>query len=69
FSGGELGPERGSPAIVARKDGREVRTMLGDTRDVGAFAAEGTFEAASCMGATLTHLESFDEVSTLVSDL
>jgi hypothetical protein len=43
--------------------------MLGDTRDAGAFAAEGTFEAASCMEATLTHLESFAEVSTLVSDL
>lgn len=44
--------------------------MLGDTRDAGAFSAEGTFEAASCTRATLTHLlESFDEVSTLVSDL
>lgn len=43
--------------------------MLGDTRDAGAFSAEGTFEAASCTRATLTHLESFDEVSTLVRDL
>jgi hypothetical protein len=43
--------------------------MLGGTRDAGAFAAEGPFEAANCMEATLTHLESFDELSTLVSDL
>ena len=43
--------------------------MLGDTRVAGAVAAEGTFEAVSCMEATLTHLESFDGVSTLVSDL
>ncbi len=52
-----------------RSDGREVRAMLGDMRDAGALAAEGPFEASSCMGDTLTHLESFDEVSTLVSDL
>ena len=52
-----------------RTAGREVRTMLGDMRDAGAYAAEGSFEAAVCMEDTLTHLESFDEVSTLVGDL
>ena len=43
--------------------------MLGDVRDAGASAVEGSFEAAVCREDTLTHLESFDEVSTLVSDL
>lgn len=52
-----------------RTFGREVRTVLGDMRDVGAYAAEGPFEAAVCMGDTLTHLGSFDEVSILIGDV
>lgn len=43
-----------------------MRTVLGDMRDAGAYAAEGPFAVAVCMGDTLTHLGSFDEVSTLV---
>jgi SAM-dependent methyltransferase len=53
----------------ARTFGREVRTVLGDLRNAEAYAAEGPFEAAVCMGDTLTHLEPFDEVSALVGDV
>ncbi len=55
--------------LRARTDGREVRTVLGDMRDAGAYAAEGPFEVAVCMGDTLAHLGSFDEVSALVGDV
>ncbi|CAA9482016.1 MAG: hypothetical protein AVDCRST_MAG12-1566 [uncultured Rubrobacteraceae bacterium] len=49
-----------------RTPGREVRTVLGDMRDAGAYAAEAPFAAAVCMGDTLTHLGSLDEVSALI---
>lgn len=52
--------------LRGRTLGREVRTVLGDMRDAGAYAAEAPFAAAVCMGDTLTHLGSFDEVSTLI---
>ncbi|HEV8044510.1 MAG TPA: methyltransferase domain-containing protein [Rubrobacter sp.] len=52
-----------------RMEGREVRTVLGDLRDAGAYATEGPFGAAVCMGDTLAHLGSFDEVSTLVGNV
>ena len=52
-----------------RTSGREVRTMLDDMRNAEAYAAEGPFEVAVCMGDTLSHLESFDEVSALVGDV
>ena len=49
-----------------RTPGREVRTVLGDMRDAGTYAAEAPFAAAVCMGDTLTHLGSLDEVSALI---
>ena len=52
-----------------RTRGREVRAVLDDMRDAGAYAAEGPFALAVCMGDTLTHLGSFDEVSALVGDV
>ncbi len=42
---------------------------MADMRNADAYAAEGPFEAAVCMGDTLTHLESFDEVSALLGDV
>ena len=55
--------------LRGRMDGREVRTVLADMRNAEAYAAEGPFEAAVCMGDTLTHLGSFDEVSALFGDV
>ncbi len=55
--------------LRGRMKGREVRTVLGDMRNAEAYAAEGPFEAAVCMGDTLTHLGSFEEVSALVGDV
>lgn len=55
--------------LRARTYGREVRTVLGDMRDAGAYASEGPFGAAVCMGDTLAHLGSFDEVCTLFGDV
>ena len=52
-----------------RTPGREVRTVLGDMRGAGAYAAEAPFAAAVCMGDTLTHLGSLDEVSALIGDV
>lgn len=52
--------------LRGRMKGREVRTVLGDMRDGEAYAAEGPFGAIVCMGDTLAHLGSFEEVSVLV---
>jgi SAM-dependent methyltransferase len=48
---------------------REIQGVLGDIRDPTVYAAEGPFEVAVCMGDTLTHLETKDEVRTLAGDV
>ena len=52
-----------------RAQGRRIRPVLGDLRDQGTYATEGAFEAAVCMGDTLAHLRSYDEVEALCSDV
>jgi SAM-dependent methyltransferase len=52
-----------------RAGGRDVRTVLGDMRESGTYANEGPFEVAVCMGDTLPHLQSYDEVKTLFDDV
>lgn len=48
---------------------RKVRPVLGDMRDPGAYAQEGPFEVAVCMGDTLPHLRSYEEVGVLFGDV
>lgn len=48
---------------------REVRTVLGDIRDSRTYGAQGPFEVVVCMGDTLTHLRSSEEVATLIRDV
>ncbi len=45
---------------------RRIRTVLGDIRDPGLYEAHAPIGVAVCMGDTLTHLESYDEVATLL---
>ena len=52
-----------------RAQRRRIRSVLGDLREQGTYAAEGAFEAAVCMGDTLAHLRSYDEVEALCSDV
>ena len=55
--------------LRSRAGKREVQPLLGDMRDPGVYAAKGPFEAAVCMGDTLTHLGTPGEVETLVGDV
>ena len=48
---------------------REVQPVLGDVRDPRTYAEEGPFEVAVCMGDTLPHLRSYDEVGALFWDV
>jgi SAM-dependent methyltransferase len=48
---------------------RKVRPVLGDMRDSGTYAQAGPFEVAVCMGDTLSHLRSYEEVGVLFGDL
>ena len=52
-----------------RTRGREIRAVLGDIRNPQTYAADGPFAVAVCMGDTLTHLGSSEEVSALVGDV
>ena len=59
-----------SPSLVAelsqRTAGREVTAVLGDIRDVAALVSEPV-ELAVCMGDTLAHLESLQEVGAFLA--
>ena len=48
---------------------RGVRAVLGDARDPRTYAEGGPFEVAVCMGDTLAHLRSHDEVGALLGDV
>lgn len=52
----------------AAGEGR-VRPVLGDMRDRRVYTDDGPFEVAVCMGDTLTHLRSFEEVESLLGDV
>src|SRR3712207_2718388 len=52
-----------------RSGGRGVRPVLGDMREPRAYADEGPFELAVCMGDTLPHLRSHVEVAELFADV
>ena len=47
---------------------RRIRTVLGDIRDPSLYEAHVPIEIAVCMGDTLSHLESYDEVATLLEN-
>ena len=47
---------------------RRIRTVLGDIRDPGLYEANAPVRVAVCMGDTLPHLESYDEVATLLEN-
>lgn len=49
--------------LQSRAAGRPITTVLGDMVDASLYAAQGPFELAVCMGDSLVHLASFDEVS------
>lgn len=51
--------------LRARVGEREVSPVLGDLRDPRTYADEGPFEVAVCMGDTLPHLQSQEEVEAL----
>lgn len=55
--------------LRSRAGDREIQPLLGDIRDPALYAAKGPFEVAVCMGDTLTHLGTPNEVETLVGDL
>ena len=55
--------------LRTRAGGREVRPVLGDMRDPRAYADEGPFEVAVCMGDTLPHLRSHEEIEALFGDV
>jgi 2-polyprenyl-3-methyl-5-hydroxy-6-metoxy-1,4-benzoquinol methylase len=55
--------------LRARVGEHEVRPVLGDMRDPRTYAEEGPFEVAVCMGDTLPHLRSYDEVGALFGDV
>lgn len=55
--------------LRARVGEREVSPVLGDLRDPQAYADEGPFEVAVCMGDTLPHLRSHEEVEALFGDV
>ncbi|MGH3088351.1 MAG: class I SAM-dependent methyltransferase [Rubrobacteraceae bacterium] len=46
-----------------------IRPVLGDMRDPQSYAENGPFEVAVCMGDTLTHLRSREEVSALIRNV
>lgn len=48
--------------------GRSIDAILADLRDLSAHVAEGGADAIVCMGDTITHLESRDDVSRLLHD-
>lgn len=52
-----------------RAGGRGVRTVLGDIRDPRVYEAHAPFEVAVCMGDTLPHLISYDEVAALLENM
>jgi SAM-dependent methyltransferase len=55
--------------LRARAGERKVRPVLGDMRDSRAYADGGPFEVAVCMGDTLPHLRSHEEVEALFGDV
>lgn len=46
-----------------------IRSVLGDARDPRTYVEEGPFEVVVCMGDTLPHLSSLDEVGALFGDV
>ena len=48
---------------------RRIRTVLGDIRDPNSYEAHAPLGVAVCMGDTLSHLDSYDEVETLFGDV
>ena len=55
--------------LRARLGGRGIRPALGDMRDPRTYAGEGPFEVAVCMGDTLPHQRSHNEVAALFGDV
>ena len=55
--------------LRSRAGERRILPVLGDVRDLGAYARQGPFEVAVCMGDTLPHLRSYEEVEALFGDV
>jgi len=51
--------------LRSRAGERRIQPVLGDMRDPTAYAGKGPFEVAVCMGDTLPHLRSHEEVGAL----
>lgn len=52
-----------------RAAGKRVTALQLDMREASVYAARGPFEVAVCMGDSLTHLSSFEEVSALLKSV
>ncbi len=55
--------------LKTRAHGKCVKPVLGDMRDPENYGARRPFEAAVCMGDSLTHLDSFDEVEAMLGSV
>ena len=55
--------------LGVRAGERRVHPVLGDIRDPGVYAEVGPFDVVVCMGDTLPHLRSYEEVETLFGDV
>jgi SAM-dependent methyltransferase len=62
-----------SPTLLdelrARGNAQDVTTVQGDMRDRRLYEARGPFEVAVCMGDSLVHLRSVEEVAQLIRDV
>jgi SAM-dependent methyltransferase len=55
--------------LRANSDSDRIKTVKSDMRDTGAYESFGPFEVAVCMGDTLVHLRSYDEVASCMAAL
>lgn len=55
--------------LRARGKNKLVRAVRGDMLDAASYKTERPFEVAVCMGDTLTHLQSLDEVEALFGNI
>jgi SAM-dependent methyltransferase len=55
--------------LRARPGANRVTAIQGDIRDASHYSARGPFSVAVCMGDTLTHLASFEEVEALLRSI
>jgi SAM-dependent methyltransferase len=54
--------------LRSRATNLPIHPVLGDMREAGLYTEYGPFEVAACMGDTITHLRSKEEVSSLIRD-